>query len=336
MSTGMNELISICIPTYNGAKYLRECLDSALYQTYYNTEILIVDDCSSDDTMAIAQEYASIDDRVRVLQNEKNLGLVGNWLNSIEQATSDWIKFLFQDDVLTPDCIERMYTACQEHQSKIAVCRRNFIIEFNAAPNIRKFFQKDVVKAEQLIEKQQFVSAQELSILINDRLFVNFLGEPTCLLLHRDIFKEYGTYNQDISQMLDYEFTMRVATNTGFVFLEKTLAYFRVHGGAESNKNRSDKRTEAKKIKVDYVDHLLFLHEIKYNEHYKKFREYAGMDNVQKMLRGEFLKGLDQIGHEELGTALMPFHDKYKRLEDELAYFHKVYQEEHKHEAVQA
>jgi len=324
----MSEKISICIPTYNGDQYLRECLDSALYQTYYNTEILIVDDCSSDSTMAIAGEYAALDDRIRIVQNKKNAGLVGNWENCIREATGDWIKFLFQDDVLTPTCLEKMYAACTQHNSPIAVCRRNFIIEFNADPNIRKFFQKDVVKAEQFIENEQFVSEQDLSNLVNDRLLNNFLGEPTSLFFHKKILKQYGSFSTELSQMLDYEFTIRVATNTGFVFLPETLTYFRVHGGAESNKNRSDDRAEAKRVKIEYVDKLILLHEMKYSKHFANFREYAGMDRVQEKLRGEFLKGLDQIGYQRLQEALKPFLKKYNGLESELAYFEKTYNEE--------
>ena len=324
----MNEIISICIPTYNGEQYLRECLDSALYQTYYNTEILIVDDCSSDDTMAIAKEYAALDDRIRIVQNKKNAGLVGNWHNCIREAKGDWIKFLFQDDVLTPTCLEKMHASCIEHNSPIAVCRRNFIIEFNADPAIRKFFQKDVVKAEQFIEKQQFVSGQDLSGLVNDRLLNNFLGEPTSLFFHKKIMEKYGEFSIELSQMLDYEFTIRVATNTGFVFLPEALAYFRVHGGAESNKNRSDDRAEAKRVKIEYVDKLLLLHQMKYSKHFANFREHAGMDRVQEKIRGEFLKGLDQIGYEQLETAIMPFYKKYKGLESELEYFKKVYDKE--------
>lgn len=324
----MIETISICIPTYNGEEYLRECLDSALYQTYYNTEILIVDDCSSDGTIAIAQEYAALDDRVRIVQNKKNAGLVGNWENCIREAKGDWLKFLFQDDVLTPTCIEKMYAGCVEHNSPIAVCRRNFIIEFNADPAIRSFFQKDVVKAEQFIEKQQFVSGQDLSGLINERLLNNFLGEPSSLFFHKKVLKEYGSFNIELSQMLDYEFTIRVATNTGFVFLPEALSYFRVHGGAESNKNRSDDRAEAKRVKIEYVDKLLLLHEMKYSKHFVNFRKHAGMDKVQGKLRGEFLKGLDQIGGERLREALIPFFKKYKGLESELAFFEKMYEEE--------
>ncbi len=324
----MSEQISICIPTYNGSQYLRECIDSALYQTYYNVEILIVDDCSTDDTFEIAQEYASYDNRIRVIQNKENAGLVGNWKNCIEAASNNWIKFLFQDDILSPTCLEKMYTSCLRHNALMAVCRRNFIIEFDTAPEIREFFQKKVLKAENLIPDQQLVNPQDISRLTNNNLMENFLGEPSSLLFHKQVLEQFGGFSDELSQMLDYEFTIRVASNIGFVFLPETLNYFRVHGGAESNRNRSDERMETKRIKIEYVDKLLLLHEFKYNPHFKKFRNDAGMDKVQEKMRGEFLKGLDQIGKEALQKALTPFFNKYKGLEAELAYFEKVYEEE--------
>ena len=74
----MRPAVSICIPTFNGAKYLRECVDSVLAQTHPDFEVLIVDDCSSDDSVAIAEDYARRDSRVRVSVNDRNLGLVGN------------------------------------------------------------------------------------------------------------------------------------------------------------------------------------------------------------------------------------------------------------------
>jgi glycosyltransferase involved in cell wall biosynthesis len=104
----MKPLVSVCIPTYNGAKYLKECLDSVLAQTFTDFEVLIVDDKSSDETLSIAQEYATYDPRFRVIQNECNLGLVGNWNRCVELAQGEWIKFIFQDDLIEPACLERM------------------------------------------------------------------------------------------------------------------------------------------------------------------------------------------------------------------------------------
>ena len=74
----MNDLISIVLPVYNGAKYLRESIDSVLAQTYTNWELLIVDDCSGDETPEIAREYAEKDPRIHYYRNEQNLRLPRN------------------------------------------------------------------------------------------------------------------------------------------------------------------------------------------------------------------------------------------------------------------
>ena len=79
-------LVSICIPTYNGEKYLKECLDSCIDQTFKNYEIIICDDCSSDGTIKIIEEYAKIFPQIILFQNDGNLGLVGNWNRCIHHS----------------------------------------------------------------------------------------------------------------------------------------------------------------------------------------------------------------------------------------------------------
>lgn len=93
--------VSICIPTYNGARYLEACLDSVLSQTYKNIEILVVDDGSTDATLKILGRYVASDQRIRlvrnvVVSNEHNLGLVGNWNHCIELSQDEWIKFVYR------------------------------------------------------------------------------------------------------------------------------------------------------------------------------------------------------------------------------------------------
>jgi len=124
----MKPLVSVCIPTFNGAKYFRECLDSVLAQKFTGFEVLIVDDKSSDETFSIAQEYATYDHRIRAIQNDYNLGLVSNWNRCAELAQGEWIKFVFQDDLIEPACLETMLAASKS-ESYIIFCRRNFIIE---------------------------------------------------------------------------------------------------------------------------------------------------------------------------------------------------------------
>jgi len=71
----MQPKVSIVLPVYNGAKYLRESVDSCLAQTFSNWELIIVNDCSTDESSAIAEEYAAKDERIRVIHNETNLKL---------------------------------------------------------------------------------------------------------------------------------------------------------------------------------------------------------------------------------------------------------------------
>ena len=96
----MKPPISVCVPTYNGMKYLRECLDSILVQSFENFEVIIVDDQSADGSVDLLSEYAAQDERIRVFRNPQNLGLVGNWNRCLDLASAEWIKFVFQDDLI--------------------------------------------------------------------------------------------------------------------------------------------------------------------------------------------------------------------------------------------
>ena len=124
----MTPIVSVCIPTYNGSQFLKECIESILAQTFSNFELLIIDDRSSDNTIDLAEEYATRDSRIKVTINTQNLGLVGNWNRCLEIARGEWIKFVFQDDLLAPECLEKMLAATALGKP-IIYCDRNFIFE---------------------------------------------------------------------------------------------------------------------------------------------------------------------------------------------------------------
>ena len=136
-NNNITPLVSICIPTYNGAKFIKETLDTAVNQTYTNIEIIITDDNSSDDTVAICKEYAKKDNRIKVFENPKNLGLVGNWCESIEKASSKWVKFLFQDDLFESNCVEKMITTALAHNVDFVICNREYFFEKGFDPKIK-------------------------------------------------------------------------------------------------------------------------------------------------------------------------------------------------------
>ncbi len=100
--------VSIIVPTYNVAPYIRECMDSLIHQTLKEIEILCVDAASGDGTREILEEYARQDPRVRILEDEKHsTGYAKNL--GVEQAQGPYIGIVESDDYVAPDMFERLY-----------------------------------------------------------------------------------------------------------------------------------------------------------------------------------------------------------------------------------
>ncbi len=102
----MQDLVSIIMPSYNTAKYICESIESVLSQTYKNWEIIIVDDCSTDDTDSIVAHYLS-DKRINYMKNEKNSGAAVSRNRALREAKGRWIAFLDSDDLWMPDKLEK-------------------------------------------------------------------------------------------------------------------------------------------------------------------------------------------------------------------------------------
>jgi glycosyltransferase involved in cell wall biosynthesis len=101
-------LVSIALCTYNGEKHLEKQLDSLLTQTYSNLEVVIVDDCSTDNTYSIASSYAEKDSRIKCFKNAANLGFNKNFERAISLTTGEYIAISDQDDIWLPHKIESL------------------------------------------------------------------------------------------------------------------------------------------------------------------------------------------------------------------------------------
>src|SRR5687767_8430509 len=106
--------VSVLIPTYNYAHFLDETIQSVLNQTYSDYELIIVDNKSTDSTVELVGKYLG-DPRVRFYQNEKNLGLTGNWNKCLEYATGEYIKFLCADDKFHPEMLAKFVAVMEEN-----------------------------------------------------------------------------------------------------------------------------------------------------------------------------------------------------------------------------
>lgn len=103
----MSDLISIITPTYNCGKFIEETIESVLNQTYKNWEMIIVDDCSKDDTKEVVEKYTSKDDRIKYYLLEENSGAAVTRTKAMELAKGNYIAFLDSDDLWMEDKLER-------------------------------------------------------------------------------------------------------------------------------------------------------------------------------------------------------------------------------------
>ena len=110
-------LVSVVTPVYNGESFLEDCLRSVLAQTYTDFEYIVVDNCSTDRTGEIAQDYASRDERVRVIRSTEHRDIIANWNYSLTHISdrSAYCKVVCADDWLYPECLEAMVEVGKEH-----------------------------------------------------------------------------------------------------------------------------------------------------------------------------------------------------------------------------
>ena len=102
MNIQAEPLVSIITPLYNSEKFISETIESVLAQTYTNWEMLIVNDCSKDNGAKIVEEYVKKDKRIKLFNNEKNLGGAGTRNRAIKEARGKYIAFLDSDDLWMP------------------------------------------------------------------------------------------------------------------------------------------------------------------------------------------------------------------------------------------
>ncbi|MDD3229867.1 MAG: glycosyltransferase family 2 protein [Oscillospiraceae bacterium] len=119
-----NTLVSIIMPAYNTAPYIVEAIDSVKAQTYQNWELLITEDCSTDDTQAILRKVALTDDRIKVFYNKQNSGAATSRNHSLEKALGRYIAFLDADDLWLPGKLEQQLAFMQSNN--IAMCYTSY------------------------------------------------------------------------------------------------------------------------------------------------------------------------------------------------------------------
>lgn len=230
-----NSLVSILIPVYDREHLIEEAVLSALNQTYENIEIVIVDNKSTDNTWEVLQRLASQDNRIKIFQNETNIGPVRNWKRCIDEAGGKYGKILFSDDVIYPNFLEKALELIDEEVG---------------------FVFSSVAMGENVNNTKTAYKFKENSGLynINDFFDASLYGgdvpvSPGCALFHLDYLKEnllLDIPSPSINDFLNhgagpdlllYLNTFNKYKKVGFI--DEPLTFFREHEGSFSISDKS-------------------------------------------------------------------------------------------------
>jgi glycosyltransferase involved in cell wall biosynthesis len=273
-------LVSICIPTYNGQEYLSQCIESAIIQSYKNIEILIVDDNSSDNTHQIVETYRSKDNRIRFVQNEKNLGLVGNWNKCIDEAKGEWIKFLFQDDYMDTNCIQVMVESISADDRLITSGRR-LVFDPGLDEKVKQYSISQTLTFERLgipSSAHSTISSETISDFAVQHICMNFIGEPTVIMFRKDVVSELGYFNPELSQICDFEYFLRISSRYGLKNIPQPLTWFRVH-----RKSTSSSQMKEKLFILTHLDPIIMVYKILYDAKYGTLRKALSLFQTFKL-----------------------------------------------------
>jgi len=232
--------ILVFVPTYNSEKYLRQCLDSVLQQTFQDWKCVISDDASTDKSVEIAREYEKIDSRFKVITHDKNVGAANNWNRAKENNNSFATKILCADDYLFKDALKEQLDILQRNQTSIVFSERYIVF-----PSGKKLHPRLPKYASNISFNDAF------KFYIN--LGRNIFGEPVTALFRTDLFVESEGFYPKFEYSLDTSGYMAIARGNDVTFDNSVVGAFRVSKNQWSHKLKGKQFAHV----FEFIDHLV-------------------------------------------------------------------------------
>lgn len=229
-------LVSIALCTYNGAKYLRRQLDTLVGQTYPNLEIIAIDDGSTDDTVAILNEYGVQHPFIKVYQNTQNLGYVKNFERAIGLCTGAYIALADQDDIWDANKIQLMVDNIGDNT--LIYHDSEFVDEQGAALN------------KKLSQFRNFYAGNNGNVFLLENCVSGH-----ALLFKRELLQYFTGFNSVIFH--DHWLAYIACNNGGITFIPQTLVQYRQHTQANTNMLKQDRGAETKKPSLKKLEDQL-------------------------------------------------------------------------------
>jgi glycosyltransferase involved in cell wall biosynthesis len=214
--------VSICIPAYNHGRFLGAAIESALSQTWTDLEVVVSDNRSTDDTEAVVAPFVQRDARVRYELAPTHVGMAENFNRSLALARGEYVKFLCADDLLEPQCVERLVTAMAGEDVVLAGCARYLADESNTIVGETRYAKSGWRGPGDVAARRCFFLG-------------NLIGEPTAVMFRRRDARE--GFSARYTQLIDLDFWFRLLERGGFAFVATPLCRVRVHPGRATQRN---------------------------------------------------------------------------------------------------
>ena len=235
--------ISVCIPTYNGAKYIAQTIESILNQTFTDFEVIVSDDGSSDETLEIVGSFN--DPRIVRIDRLSKVGAEANWNNAVATASASLVKLVCQDDLLYPQCLEvEVQTMSKSENQDVSFC---FHLRDFVTPNSRKLSARRVGYSN----LQKYSKTEILTKVV--RSGGNPIGEPMAVTMRKLSLNSAGKFRGDY--VIDLDMWSKLSDQGSALFIEQHLSAFRISKTSwTSNLKKSQLssvRALSKKLQID-------------------------------------------------------------------------------------
>ncbi|MBR5913190.1 MAG: glycosyltransferase [Selenomonadaceae bacterium] len=229
--------VSIVIPMYNAEKYIGECLDSILAQTFKDFEVIVVDDCSTDTSRAVVESYLPKfnqmeDDKLKLIRRKNNSGSAGTPRNiGISLSRGEYIHFVDSDDMITKTALEELYPIAKKFDADVVHCERYFQFNDGNSPLTLEGYQSgELVKEPTLI-------TEDLSERVKDLYNRRFLWNVWSKMIRRDFILENDIRMKNIAIGEDTIFTCCIVCSAKkYVRVPNMMNIYRVVENSISHK----------------------------------------------------------------------------------------------------
>jgi alpha-1,3-rhamnosyltransferase len=236
----LKPLVTVIVATYNSAPYVLETLESAYNQTYTNLGLIVSDDCSTDETLAIVKEWLAQDkvknrfQSIQLLTVQKNTGISANCNRSIAATKSDYFKFVAGDDILYPNCIQdNMNFVLENPNARIVFSQINLYQDQFEDANYIKTTPQDFPL--NIMDSALSAQDQYNLLLLSDRIHYT----PS-FFTHKQTIIDVGGYDENNKLVEDYPMWLKL-TKAGIRldYFHKVTVGYRIHSRATNNISNS-------------------------------------------------------------------------------------------------